>query len=108
MSKFVHILTLSNPEMGHWVAAKWVMHYLKRTKDYMLTYHRLDQLEITIYSDSNYVGCQDSKRSNSGYIFLLVGRVISWKSVKQKLVATSTMEAEFIACLEAFNHGIWL
>ena len=39
---------------------------------------------------------------------MLAGGVVSWKSVKKTLIASSTMEAEFIACYEASNHGIWL
>ena len=39
---------------------------------------------------------------------MLAGGAVSWKSVKQILIASSTMEAEFIACYEASNHGIWL
>lgn len=65
-------------------------------------------MEIAEYSNSDYTGYQDSKISNSGYIFILAGGSISWKSVKQTLVATSIMEAEFIACFKASNHGIWL
>ena len=97
---------LSNPGMDHWKAAKRVMRYLQRTKDYMLTYRRSDQLEIIGYSDSDFAGCQDSRRSTSGYIYLLAGGAISWKSAKQTLIASSTMTAEFIACYEASNHGI--
>ena len=41
-------------------------------------------------------------------LYLLASGAISWKSVKQSLVASSTMEAEFVACYEASNHGIWL
>ncbi|PNX67821.1 putative copia-type protein, partial [Trifolium pratense] len=41
-----------------------------------------DNLEIIGYSDSDYAGCLDSKRSTSGYIFLLAGRAVSWKSAK--------------------------
>ena len=74
----------------------------------MLTYRRSDSLEIFGYSDSDFAGCQDSKRSTSGYVFMLVGGAISWRSAKQTLIASSTMEAEFIACYEASNHGIWL
>ncbi|RVW67303.1 Retrovirus-related Pol polyprotein from transposon TNT 1-94 [Vitis vinifera] len=48
------------------------------------------------------------RRSTLGNIFMLVGGVVSWKSVKQTLIASSTMEVEFIACYEASNHGIWL
>lgn len=99
---------LSNPGVDHWNAAKRVMRYLKRTKDYMLTYRRSDRLEIIGYSDSDFAGCQDTKRSTSGYVFKLAEGVISWKSVKQTLIASSTMAAEFIACYEASNHGIWL
>jgi len=87
---------------------KRVMRYLKRTKDYMLTYQKSDNLEIIRYSDSDFAGCQDNKRSTSGYIYMLAGGAISWKSAKQTLVASSTMAAEFITCFEASNHEIWL
>ncbi|KAK4841202.1 hypothetical protein QYF36_000610 [Acer negundo] len=84
---------LSNPGMDRWKATKRVMRYLQRTKDHMLTYRRSDQLEIIGYSDSDYVGCQDSRRSTSGYIYLLAGGAISWRSAKQTLIASSTMAA---------------
>ncbi|KAJ9554358.1 hypothetical protein OSB04_018403 [Centaurea solstitialis] len=99
---------LSNPGMDHWRAAKRVMRYLKKTRDYMLTYRKSDSLEIIGYSDSDFGGCQDTGRSTSGYVYILAGGGISWKSVKQTLVASSTMAAEFVACYEASNHGIWL
>ena len=99
---------LSNPGLDHWKAAKRVMRYLQRTKDFMLTYRKSDSVEIIGYSDSDFAGCPDSRRSTSGYVFVLAGGAISWKSVKQTLVATSTMAAEFMACFEASIHGIWL
>ena len=84
------------------------MRYLQRTKDYMLTYRKSYQLEIIGYSDSDFVGCRDRMKSTSGYIYLLVRGAISWNSVKQSIVASSTMAVEFVACYEASNHGIWL
>ncbi|KAL9263015.1 Retrovirus-related Pol polyprotein from transposon TNT 1-94-like protein [Drosera capensis] len=54
---------LSNPGIDHWKVAKRVMRYLQRTKDYMLTYRRSDQLEIIGYTDSDFAGCQDSLKS---------------------------------------------
>ena len=74
----------------------------------MLTYRKSDQLEIIGYFDSDFAGCRDSMKSTSGYIYLLTGGAISWKSVKQSIVASSTMAAEFVACYVASNHGIWL
>ncbi|TQD79299.1 hypothetical protein C1H46_035136 [Malus baccata] len=84
------------------------MRYLQGTKDYMLTYRKSNNLEVIGYSDSDFAGCIDSRRSTLGYLFLLAGGAISWKSTKQDAIAISTMEAEFIACFEATNHGLWL
>jgi len=97
---------LSNLGLQHWKAVKRIMRYLKRTKDYMLTYQKSNNLEIIRYSNSNFARCQDSKHSTSGYIYMLVGGAISWKSTKQTLIASSTMVVEFISCFRAPNHGI--
>ncbi|RVW83861.1 Retrovirus-related Pol polyprotein from transposon TNT 1-94 [Vitis vinifera] len=98
----------SNPGMDHWKAAKKVMRYLQGTKDYMLMYRRTDNLEVIGYSDSDYAGCIDLQKSTLGYVFMLAGGAISWRSAKQTLIATSTMEAEFVSCFEASSHGVWL
>ena len=98
----------SNPGMEHWKATKKVMRYLQRTKNHMLTYKNVDHLEMVRYSDSDFVGCKDSRKSTSRYVFMLVGGAISWKSTKQMIIALSTMEAEFIACFEATSHAKWL
>ncbi|RDX83544.1 hypothetical protein CR513_35523, partial [Mucuna pruriens] len=99
---------LSDPGMQHWKTVKHVMLYLRRTKGHMLTYRKSEDLEIIGYSDSDFTGCQDSKCSTSRYIYMLAGGAISWKSVKQTLIAPSTMAAKFMTCFEASNHGIWL
>ena len=92
--------------MDHWKAAKKVMRYLQGTKYYKLMYRRTSNLEVLGYSDSDFVGYVDSCKSTSGYIFILAGGAISWRSVNQTLIATSTMEAEFISCFEATSHGV--
>jgi hypothetical protein len=99
---------LSNPGLGHWKAVKKVLRYLQGTKDYMLTYKKSDQLEVIGYSDSDFAGCPDDRKSTSGLIFMMAGGAISWKSVKQTLTATSTMEAEYVACYEATCQAMWL
>ena len=98
----------SNPGNDHWIAAKKVMRYLQRTKEYMLVFRRVDNLEIVGYTDSDLAGCVDDRKSTSGYIFMLAGGAISWKSKKQTLVASSTMQAEFVACYAASTHAVWL
>ncbi|KAA0038142.1 Retrovirus-related Pol polyprotein from transposon TNT 1-94 [Cucumis melo var. makuwa] len=74
----------------------------------MLTYKRSDHLEVIGYSDSDFAGCVDTRKSTFGYLFLLAEEAISWKSAKQSIIASSTMEAEFVACFEATVHGLWL
>ncbi|KAL6340144.1 hypothetical protein AAG906_040580 [Vitis piasezkii] len=60
------------------------------------------------YSDSDYGGCLDSLKSTSGFVFMLANGAISWKSEKQSITVSSTMEAKFVACFEASSHALWL
>ncbi|XP_037496457.1 secreted RxLR effector protein 161-like [Jatropha curcas] len=96
----------SNFGMDHWKAAKKILRYLQGTKDHILTYRKSTHLEVVGYSDSNYASCVDSRKSTFGYLFFLAKRAVSWKSRKQSVIATSTIEAEFVACFEATVHAL--
>ena len=96
----------SNPGIDHWKAAKKVMRYLQGTKDYIITFMRSDQLEVIGYSDSDFAGCVDIRKSTFGYLFLLGEEAISWKSTKQSVIVSSTMEAEFVANYKAIIHAL--
>ena len=74
----------------------------------MLAYRRFDHLEAIGYSNLDYVGCVDTPKSTCGYMYILAGGVISWKSVKQSTIATSTMEAKSAACFKAMVQAKWL
>ena len=87
---------------------KKALRYVQGTKGLMLTYKRSDSLEIRGYSDADFAGDKDDRKSISGYVCTLAGGAISWKSSKQSIVASSTMYAEFIACFEAMGQAIWL
>jgi hypothetical protein len=78
---------------------KKALRYAQGTKDLMLTYRRSDSLEIRGYSDADYAGDQDDRKSTLGYVFTLAGGAISWRSCKQSIVASSMMYAKFIAYL---------
>ena len=83
----------SNPGMDHWKDVKKVMRYLQGTKDFMLTFRRSDSLEVTGYSDSDFAGCIDSRKSTFDYLFMLAEGAISWKSAKQTIIASSIIIA---------------
>ena len=82
---------ISNLGMPHYKAAKRVLRYLYRTKNYMLTYIKSEELEIIRYSNSDFTRCIDSKKETSGYIDLLARVAILCKSAKQALITSSTM-----------------
>jgi hypothetical protein len=66
----------TDPKMDHLKAAKKVLRHLQWTKDYMLTFRKLTNLEVINYSDSDFSNCVDSKKSKSSYIFMLAGGLI--------------------------------
>ena len=63
---------------------------------------------IVKFSDSNYASYEDDKKSTFGYIFMMIKRVVSWKSIKQTLTTSSIMETEYVVCYNATCHAIWL
>ncbi|CAL2265728.1 unnamed protein product [Prunus armeniaca] len=71
-------------------------------------YSKVEKLEIVAYTDSDLASCTDDIKYTACYVFVLAGGVVSWKSAKQTVVATSTMEAEFIGCFGAAKHAVWI
>ena len=91
----------------HWKAAKRVLRYLKGTINVGLTY-KSDGQPIKGYVDADWGGCIEDRRSHTGYLFLLNGSPISWDSRKQKTVALSTIEAEYMAMSECAKESVYL
>ncbi|XP_068504684.1 uncharacterized protein [Phaseolus vulgaris] len=58
--------------------------------------------------DSDFARCMETRKSTFGYVYLLAGGAISWKSVKQLVIVASTMEVEFVACFVATIQANWL
>jgi hypothetical protein len=68
----------------------------------MLTYRKLNSLEIIGHLDSDHAGCQEDRNSMSSCILTLIGGATSWKRLKQ-IIRSSTMYAEFIICYEVMG-----
>jgi len=92
----------------HWQAAKRIFRFLGGTSNVGLIYGGDTQCLVIGYSDSNYAGDVDSRRSMTGYVFTLGGSVVSWKATLQPIVTLSTTEAEYMALTTAAKEGIWL
>ncbi|KAJ4721050.1 Retrovirus-related Pol polyprotein from transposon TNT 1-94 [Melia azedarach] len=99
---------MGEPSKEHWQAVKRIFRYLKGTFDVGLIYGGDTQCLVTGFSDSDYAGDVDSRRSMTGYVFTLGSSVVSWKATLQPTVTLSTTEAEYMALTEAAKEGIWL
>ena len=97
----------SNPGLEHWKAVKRILRYLKGTASYVLCYGGSDTRLIG-YTDADWGGDPDERKSTSGYAFLLSGGAVSWCSKKQSCIALSTMEAEYVAATTASQEAVWL
>ena len=90
----------SDPCPTHWQALKRVLRYLQATPTHGLEFTRGSCNNICGYSDADWAGDIESRRSTSGYVFMMNGGCISWRSKKQRTVALSSTEAEYMALSE--------
>eukprot|EP00873_Tetraselmis_striata_P010320 jgi/Tetstr1/430584/TSEL_020381.t1 len=100
---------MAKPEERHWQAAKRVLRYLKGTKTLGLTFSggKADGL-LHGYCDADWAGDVVSRRSTTGFVFMLCGAAVSWKSQLQATVALSTAEAEYMALCAAVCEALFL
>lgn len=100
---------MSNPGVAHWTQVKRIFRYLAGTKDFCLQYSQTSApFHLQGFSDASYGDNVDSHKSTSGFCFLLAGRAVSWSSRKQKSVALSSTESEYMALTKACTEAIWL
>lgn len=98
---------LANPSKAHFRAVHQILLYLKGTVDYKLTYGK-DSKALVAYSDSDWAGERSSRRSTTGYVFMIYGATVSWTSRLQPTVALSSVEAEYLAMSTAAREMLWL
>ncbi|CEP00028.1 hypothetical protein PBRA_007762 [Plasmodiophora brassicae] len=102
---------VQDPGPAHFVALKRVFRYLNGTRNYGLLFEGGGETATPLlvgYSDSDWGGDLDTRRSTSGCVFLLNGCPVSFRSKKQTTVALSSCEAETVASTLAATEGVWL
>lgn len=99
---------LENPTKAHVTAAKRILKYIKGTANYGIIYGSHKNEQIIGYSDADFAGDVESRKSTSGSAFLIGNGTVSWSSERQKSVALSTMESEYMAASNAARELVWL
>ncbi|GJV25451.1 retrotransposon protein, putative, ty1-copia subclass [Tanacetum coccineum] len=99
-----------NPGEPHWTAVKTILKYLRNTKDMFLVYGGNPEAELRVecYCDAGFETDRDDTKSQTGYVFILNGGAVDWKSSKQSTTAMSATEAEYIAASEAAMEAVWI
>uniref|UniRef100_A0A803KYB0 Reverse transcriptase Ty1/copia-type domain-containing protein n=1 Tax=Chenopodium quinoa TaxID=63459 RepID=A0A803KYB0_CHEQI len=90
VSRFMHL-----PQVQHMTAVMRILRYLKGTSSTGIYFDKNDHLDLIAYTDADWAGGRDGRKSTSGYFTLVGGNLVTWRSKKQKVVALSSAEAEF-------------
>ncbi|WVZ86358.1 LOW QUALITY PROTEIN: hypothetical protein U9M48_033154 [Paspalum notatum var. saurae] len=93
-------LYMHDPREPHLTALKRLLRYLWGTVDYGLLLHRSSSTEFVVYTDADWAGCPDTRRSTSG--------LVSWSSKHQPVVSRSSAEAEYRAVANGVAEASWL
>ncbi|GJS42188.1 retrotransposon protein, putative, ty1-copia subclass [Tanacetum coccineum] len=84
--------------------------YFRNTKDMVLVYGDKpeDELKVSCYADASFQTDKDDTKSQTGYVFVLNGEAVDWKSAKKSTTAMSSTEVEYIAAAEALMEAVWM
>ncbi|GJS11693.1 putative ribonuclease H-like domain-containing protein [Tanacetum coccineum] len=96
------------PKTSHLLAVKRIFRYLKGKPTLGLWYSRDSPFELVAYTDSDYAGATQDRKSTTGGCQFLGNRLISWQCKKQTVVATSTTEAEYVAAASCCGQVLWI
>ena len=96
------------PRDSHWTLVKRILRYIRGTMSLGLTLTASTSLEMVAYSDADWAGCPDTRRSTSGYCVYLGPSLVSWSSKRQPTVSRSSAEAEYRAVANAVAECTWL
>jgi hypothetical protein len=101
VSRYMELSTIT-----HFKAAKIILRYVKGTINFGLFYPSSNEFKLVGYSNSDWGGDVDNRKSTTGFVFYLGSSAFTWSSKKQPIVTLSTCEAEYVAATSSVCHAI--
>lgn len=98
---------MEEPKSGHWKATKRILRYIRGIFSVDMFYSS-NNFQLVGYSDSDWRGDMDDRKSTFGFAFFLGNTTFSWSLKKQPIVTLSNFEAEYVAAFSCVCHAIWL
>lgn len=99
---------MSAPTDAHWSAVKRILRYLHHTSHMGLNFVQSGSLLLSAFSDADWAGNPDDRRSTGGYAVFFGDNIVSWSSRKQQTVSRSSTEAEYKSIADATAELIWI
>jgi histone deacetylase 1/2 len=99
---------LSQPTDIHWESVKRILCYVRGTLETGLCIRKSPPTVVSIFTDADWAGCVDDRRSTSGFAVFVGPNLISWSSKKQPTVSRSSTEAEYKALANGAAEAIWV
>ncbi|RVW23851.1 Retrovirus-related Pol polyprotein from transposon RE1 [Vitis vinifera] len=103
VSQYMH-----SPKESHLEAVYKILRYLKGSPGRGLFFKKSDSKKVEIYTDANWAGSADDRRSTTSYFTFVWGNLVTWRSKKQSVVAKSSAEVEFKAIAQDMCEELWL
>jgi len=99
---------MQNPRESHWKAAKRILRYVRGTVQFGIHYSARAAPQLVGFTDSDWAGDLDDRKSTAGYVFTLGSGPITWACKKQAAISLSSAEAEYRGAVEASKEALWL